>query len=40
MILHVEQAQASSKGVAGNRAKADQHAANVLPVIRDIERAW
>jgi len=34
-----EQAQASLKGVLGNRAKADQHAANVLPVIRDIERA-
>ncbi len=34
-----EQAQASMKGVVVNRAKADQHAANVLPVIRDIERA-
>ncbi len=34
-----EQAQASLKGVLGNRAKADQFAANVLPVIRDIERA-
>jgi len=34
-----EQAQASLKGVLGNRAKADLHAANVLPVIRDIERA-
>ena len=33
------QAQASLKGVLGNRAKADQFAANVLPVIRDIERA-
>ncbi len=34
-----EQAEASLKGVAGNRAKADQFAANVLPVIGDIERA-
>ncbi len=34
-----EQAQVSLKGVLGNRAKADQHAANVLPVMRDIERA-
>ncbi len=34
-----EQARASRKGVAGNRAKADQHAANVLPVIREIARA-
>ncbi len=34
-----EQAQASLKGVMGNCAKADQHAANVLPVICDIERA-
>ncbi len=34
-----EQARASSRGAAGNRAKADQRAANVLPVIRDIERA-
>ncbi len=34
-----EQAQASLKGVLGNRARADQFAANVLPVIRDIERA-
>ena len=34
-----EQAQASLKGVAGNQAKADQHAANVLPVIHDIERS-
>ncbi len=34
-----EQARASRRGAAGNRAKADQHAANVLPVIRDIERA-
>ncbi len=34
-----EQAQASRKGVEGNRAKADQHAANVLPVMREIERA-
>jgi DNA invertase Pin-like site-specific DNA recombinase len=34
-----EQAQASRNGAAGNRAKADRHAANVLPVVRDIERA-
>jgi len=34
-----EQAQASLKGVLSNRVKADQHAANVLPVIHDIERA-
>ena len=34
-----EQAQASRKGAAGNRARANQHAANVLPVIHDIERA-
>ncbi len=34
-----EQAQASLKGVAGNRAKGDRVAANVLPVIRDIDRA-
>jgi len=34
-----EQAQASMKGVVVNRAKADQRAANVLPVIREIERA-
>ncbi len=34
-----EQAEASLKGAVVNRAKADQHAANVLPVIRDIERA-
>jgi len=34
-----KQAQASLKGVMGNCAKADQHAANVLPVICDIERA-
>ena len=34
-----EQAQASLKGVAGNRARADKFAANVLPVMREIERA-
>jgi len=34
-----EQVVASLKGVVVNRAKADQRAANVLPVIRDIERA-
>jgi DNA invertase Pin-like site-specific DNA recombinase len=34
-----EQAQASCRGAAANRAKADRHAANVLPVVRDIERA-
>ncbi len=34
-----EPAHASLKGALGNRAKADQHAANILPVIRDIERA-
>jgi len=34
-----EQAEASLKGAVVNRAKADQHAANVLPVIRAIERA-
>ena len=34
-----EQAQASGRGTAANRTKADRHAANVLPVVRDIERA-
>jgi DNA invertase Pin-like site-specific DNA recombinase len=34
-----EQAQASRRGAASNRAIADQFAANVVPVIRDIERA-
>ena len=34
-----EQAQASRRGAAANRANADRHAANVLPVVRDIERA-
>ena len=34
-----EQVQASAKGVASNRTTADQFAANVAPVIRDIERA-
>ncbi len=34
-----EQAQASRKGVAGNKANAARFASNVLPVIRDIERA-
>ncbi len=34
-----EQAVASRKGAAMNRAGADRFAANVLPVVRDIERA-
>ena len=34
-----EQAQASAKGAASNRVTADRFAANVVPVIRDIERA-
>ena len=34
-----EQAQASAKGVTSNRTTADRFAANVVPVIRDIERA-
>ena len=34
-----EQAQASRKGVAGNKANAARFASNVLPVIRDIEHA-
>ncbi len=34
-----EQATASRKGAAMNRAGADRFAANVLPVVRDIERA-
>ena len=34
-----EQAEASRKGAARNRAGADRFAANVLPVVRDIERA-
>lgn len=31
-----EQRQAACKGAARNAQKADQHAANVLPVIRQI----
>ncbi len=34
-----EQAVASCKGAAMNRAGADRFAANVLPVVRDVERA-
>ena len=34
-----EQRQASRKGAARNAEKADQHAANVLPVIRQIARS-
>ncbi len=34
-----EQALASAKGVTSNRTTADRFAANVVPVIRDIERA-
>ncbi len=34
-----EQALASRRGAASTRAMADQFAANVVPVIRDIERA-
>ncbi len=34
-----EQAQASAKGVTSNVTTADRFAANVAPVIRDIERA-
>ena len=34
-----EQALASRRGAASNKAMADQFAANVVPVIRDIERA-
>ncbi len=34
-----EQAQASAKGVTSNRTAADRFATNVVPVIRDIERA-
>ena len=32
-----KRAQASALGVASNRAKADQFAANALPIIRDIQ---
>ena len=34
-----EQAQASAKGVTSNVTTANRFAANVVPVIRDIERA-
>jgi DNA invertase Pin-like site-specific DNA recombinase len=34
-----EQRQAAAKGVTVRRMKADRHAANVLPIIRDIEAA-
>jgi len=34
-----EQVLASAKGVTSNRTSADRFAANVVPVIRDIERA-
>jgi DNA invertase Pin-like site-specific DNA recombinase len=34
-----EQATASMNGVARNRTKADQHADNVVPIIRAIEAA-
>jgi DNA invertase Pin-like site-specific DNA recombinase len=34
-----EQATATAHDVAGNRAKADQFAANIVPVVRDINAA-
>jgi hypothetical protein len=34
-----EQAKATANGAAGNRAKADQFAANIVPVVRDINAA-
>jgi DNA invertase Pin-like site-specific DNA recombinase len=34
-----EQARATANGAAGNRAKADQFAANIVPVVREIDAA-
>lgn len=36
---HEEHVLAASRGAAGNRARADRFAANVLPIVRDIKAA-
>jgi hypothetical protein len=38
-VRRQKQARATRQGATGNRAQADRFAANVLPVVREIEAA-